>query len=62
MTTAESRNYARLYLKKALRDLIAVKGDVEYGTTLITLAKATPLVRRAHTLIGLANAIVRSTP
>ena len=33
--------------EKALRELIAIKGDVEYGTTLITLAKAEPLVRRA---------------
>ncbi|MFC5993888.1 hypothetical protein ACFQE5_06650 [Pseudonocardia hispaniensis] len=32
--------------EKALRELISVKGDVEYGATLITLAKAKPLVRR----------------
>jgi hypothetical protein len=39
-----------------------VKGDVEYGTTLITLAKAGPLVRRARTLVDLANQIVRPGP
>jgi uncharacterized protein (UPF0332 family) len=46
--------------EKALRELIAIKGDVEYGTTLITLAKAEPLVRRAQTLVELAKQTVRS--
>ena len=45
--------------EKALRELITIKGDVEYGTTLITLAKAGPLVRRAQALVDLANQIVR---
>lgn len=45
--------------EKALRELITIKGDVEYGTTLITLAKAEPLVRRAETLVDLAKQIVR---
>ena len=45
--------------EKALRELIAIKGDVEDGTTLITLAKAEPLVRRAQTLVDLAKQIVR---
>jgi len=45
--------------EKALRDLITIKGDIEYGTTLITLAKADPLVRRAQTLVDLAKQIVR---
>jgi hypothetical protein len=45
--------------ERALRELIAVKGDVEYGTTLIALAKAEPLVRRAQTLVDLADQIVR---
>jgi hypothetical protein len=45
--------------EKALRELITIKGDVEYGTKLITLAKAEPLVRRAETLVGLARQIVR---
>ena len=46
-------------VEKSLRELITVKGDVEYGTTLITLAKAEPLVRRAQTLVDLAKQIVR---
>lgn len=48
--------------EKALRELIAAKADVEYGTTLITLAKAAPLVRRARTLVDLATRIVRNIP
>lgn len=34
--------------EKAHRELVSAKGDVEYGTTLVTLRKAAPLVRRAH--------------
>ncbi len=45
--------------EKALRELLAVKGDVEYGTNLITAAKAEPLVRRADVLVELATGIVR---
>lgn len=45
--------------EKSLRELISVKGDVEYGTTLITLVKATPLVRRAETLVDLATELLR---
>jgi HEPN domain-containing protein len=45
--------------EKALRELITIKGDIEYGTTLITLAKAEPLVRRAQALVELAKQIVR---
>ncbi|MGA4670914.1 hypothetical protein ACPCG0_14125 [Propionibacteriaceae bacterium Y1923] len=41
-----------------MRELISVKGDVEYGTKLITLAKAKPLVRRAETLVDLAKSLV----
>lgn len=48
--------------EKAFRELIAIKGEVEYGTTLITLAKAEPLIRRAQTLVDLATRIVRSAP
>ena len=48
--------------EKALRELITIKGDVEYGTTLITLAKTEPLVRRAQTLVVLAKQIVRPRP
>lgn len=42
----------------ALRELLAAKAEVEYGTTLITRAKAEPLVRRARTLVELARQIV----
>lgn len=45
--------------EKSLRELVSVKGDVEYGTKLITLAKAKPLVRRAEALVGLATEIAR---
>lgn len=45
--------------EKGLRDLVTAKGDVEYGTTLITLAKAEPLVRRARALVELATRIVQ---
>lgn len=44
---------------RALRELLSVKAEVEYGTTLITLAKAEPLVRRARSLVELAEQIVR---
>jgi hypothetical protein len=46
----------------ALRELISLKGDVEYGTRLITLTKCEPLVRRAQTLVDLARQIVRAGP
>lgn len=42
-----------------MRELISAKTDVEYGTALITAAKAEPLVRRAATLVALAVDIVR---
>ena len=45
--------------EKALRELIAAKSDVEYGTVLLTRAKAEPLVRRARSLAELAAEIVR---
>ncbi|MCR6033613.1 hypothetical protein GDP17_19555 [Gordonia jinghuaiqii] len=45
--------------ERALPELLAVKGDVEYGTNLITGAKAEPLVRRADSLVELATEIVR---
>jgi HEPN domain-containing protein len=48
--------------ERALRDLVSMKGDVEYGTTLITLAKAEPLVRRARSLVDLAATLVRAAP
>ena len=43
----------------ALRELISMKGEVEYGATLITPAKAKPLVRRAMVLVEIANEMVR---
>lgn len=45
--------------ERALRELVAAKGDVEYGTNVVTATRAEPLVRRARTLVELAIAIVR---
>ena len=45
--------------QRGLRELLAAKGEVEYGTALIGSAKAEPLVRRARTLVDLAIEIVR---
>ena len=45
--------------EKALSELISAKGDVEYGTALLTVSKAEPLVRRAQFLVELAGRIVR---
>lgn len=45
--------------ERALRELVAARGDVEYGTELMTSAKAEPLVRRARTLVELALGVVR---
>jgi hypothetical protein len=45
--------------ERALRELVAAKGDVEYGTDVVTAIKAEPLVRRARTLVELAIEIVR---
>ena len=45
--------------EKALRNLLAAKGDVEYGTAVVTAAKAQPLVRRARSLVDLAIEVVR---
>lgn len=44
--------------ERALRDLIAMKGDVEYGTKVPTTAQATSLVRRARTLVELAEDVI----
>lgn len=44
---------------RALRELIASKGDVEYGTNLVTATKAESLARQARKLVELAVAIVR---
>ncbi|WP_020392713.1 hypothetical protein [Kribbella catacumbae] len=45
--------------ERALRELVSAKGDVEYGTDVVTAIKAEPLVRRARTLVELAVEIVR---
>jgi hypothetical protein len=45
--------------EKSLRELLAAKGDVEYGVALITPAKAASLVRRARALVELAVHIVK---
>ena len=45
--------------ERALRELIAAKGDVEYGTDVVTATKSEPLVRRSRTLVELAVEIVR---
>jgi HEPN domain-containing protein len=45
--------------ERALRELTAAKGDVEYGTELIGSGRAQQLVRRARTLVDLARATVR---
>jgi hypothetical protein len=39
--------------------LISAKGEVEYGTALLTVTKAEPLVLRAQFLVELAARIVR---
>lgn len=44
--------------ERALRELIALKGDVEYGTKVPTTALATSLVRRARTLVELAEEVI----
>lgn len=45
-------------IERALRELIAQKGDVEYGTKVPTSAQATSLVRRASTLVELAGEVI----
>ncbi|HVX54455.1 hypothetical protein [Nocardioides sp.] len=44
--------------ERALRELIALKGDVEYGTKVPTAAQATSLVRRARILVELTEEII----
>lgn len=44
-----------LQLPSEHRELIALKGDVEYGTKMPTTAHATSLVRRAHVLVDVAE-------
>ena len=46
--------------ERALRELLSAKADIEYGTTLLTLAKAEPLTRRARMLVDLATQVVHA--
>ena len=59
LKTALAKRDAASAAERALRELISAKGEVEYGTALITAAKAESLVRRARTLVELAVEIVR---
>jgi len=59
LKTALGKRAEAAAAEKALRELISAKGDVEYGTALLTAAKAEPLVRRAQSLVELAARIVR---
>ncbi|MDR1119152.1 MAG: hypothetical protein LBL01_07665 [Bifidobacteriaceae bacterium] len=43
---------------RALRDLVAAKPAVEYGASLVTLARAAIMVRHAATLVSTAKEIV----
>jgi uncharacterized protein (UPF0332 family) len=45
--------------EKALRELVSAKSAVEYGTALVTAAKAELLIRRARALVEVAAEIVR---
>jgi hypothetical protein len=44
--------------EKARLELLATKGDVEYGTDVVTATKAKPLVRRPRRLVELVIEIV----
>ena len=59
LRTALGKRAAAGTAENALRELISAKGEVEYGTALLTSAKAEPLVRRARLLVELAVQIVR---
>lgn len=45
--------------ERALRELLSAKADVEYGIALVQKTKAEPLVRRARSLVQLAEEVVR---
>ena len=59
LRTALGQRENAVKAEKALRELVSAKSAVEYGTALITAAKAEPLIRRARTLVELAVQIVR---
>lgn len=47
--------------ERALRELISMKGEVEYGTKVPTTTQATALVRRARGFVGLTDDIIHGT-
>ena len=59
LKTALAKRPGAASAERALRELISFKGDVEYGTMLMTAAKTRPLVRRASDLVELALEVVR---
>lgn len=59
LRTALARRDSAAPAEKALRELIAAKAAVEYGTTLLNAARTETLVRRARSLVPLAAEIVR---
>jgi len=59
LRTALGKRDGAAAAEKALRELVSAKSAVEYGTALVTAAKAEPLVRRARVLVELAVGIVR---
>ncbi len=59
LKTALGKHAQAATAERSLRELIAAKGEVEYGTALITEVKAEPLVRRARSLVELAIEVVR---
>lgn len=59
LRTALGRRPEAAAAEKSLRELIAAKAAVEYGTALTTKVKAEGLLRRAQTLVDLAVEVVR---
>lgn len=59
LRTALGKRDGAAAAEKAMRELVSAKSAVEYGTALVTAAKAEPLVRRARVLVELAVGIVR---
>ena len=59
LRTALGQRENAMTAEKALRELVSAKSAVEYGTALITAAKAEPLIRHARTLVELAVQTVR---
>jgi len=59
LRTALGKRDSAAAAEKALRELISAKSVVEYGTALVTAAKAEPLIRRARSLVELTVEIIR---